>query len=198
VTQDLLARFYLTCRHGRHHGGAGQCGQHRHTLATAAALALAAGAASVDVAVTHALLAGDALQRFHQAGVSELRSTDSVPHSNNGVALASCWHGRPSEMWARIDLCADWFTAGEWTRAIPATAAKFTMDLVLKWFIPAQLKPVEKWQLRSSSMTLRTTPCWLRVRADRRRVCLWKEWVGESGAPGLQIFSFTIFKREIA
>jgi ribose-phosphate pyrophosphokinase len=60
-----------------------------YTLATAAALALAAGAASVDVAVTHALLAGDALQRIHQAGVGEFWSTDSVAHPSNVVALAS-------------------------------------------------------------------------------------------------------------
>jgi ribose-phosphate pyrophosphokinase len=60
-----------------------------HTLATAAALALAAGAASVDVAVTHALLAGDALQRIHQAGVGEFWSTDSVGHPSNVVALSS-------------------------------------------------------------------------------------------------------------
>ncbi len=59
-----------------------------HTLATAAALALAAGAASVDVAVTHALLAGDALQRIHAAGVGEFWSTDSVAHESNVVALA--------------------------------------------------------------------------------------------------------------
>ena len=59
-----------------------------HTLATAAALALAAGAASVDVAVTHALLAGDALQRIHQAGVGEFWSTDSVAHPSNVVGLA--------------------------------------------------------------------------------------------------------------
>jgi uncharacterized membrane protein len=56
---------------------------------TAAALALAAGAASVDVAVTHALLAGDALQRIYQAGVGEFWSTDSVAHPSNVVALAS-------------------------------------------------------------------------------------------------------------
>ena len=59
-----------------------------HTLATATGLALAAGAASVDVAVTHALLAGDALQRIHQAGVGEFWSTDSVAHPSNVVGLA--------------------------------------------------------------------------------------------------------------
>lgn len=60
-----------------------------HTLATTAALALAAGAASVDVAVTHALLAGDALQRIHQVGVGEFWSTDSVAHSSNVIGLAA-------------------------------------------------------------------------------------------------------------
>ena len=59
-----------------------------HTLATAAALALAAGAASVDVAVTHALLAGDALQSIRQAGVGAFWSTDSIAHDSNVVALS--------------------------------------------------------------------------------------------------------------
>ena len=59
-----------------------------HTLATAAALALAAGAASVDVAVTHALLAGDALQHIQQAGVGEFWSTDAIAHASNVVPLA--------------------------------------------------------------------------------------------------------------
>jgi len=58
------------------------------TLAKAAGLALAAGAASVDVAVTHALLAGDALQRIHQAGVGEFWSTDCIAHESNVVTLA--------------------------------------------------------------------------------------------------------------
>lgn len=42
----------------------------------------------MDVAVTHALLAGDALQRIHQAGVGEFWSTDSVAHPSNVVGLA--------------------------------------------------------------------------------------------------------------
>jgi ribose-phosphate pyrophosphokinase len=58
------------------------------TLAKAAGLALAAGAASVDVAVTHALLAGDALQRIHQAGVGEFWSTDCIAHESNVVTMA--------------------------------------------------------------------------------------------------------------
>lgn len=64
-----------------------------HTLATAAALALGAGAASVDVAVTHALLAGNALQRIHQAGVGAFWSTDSVAHPSNVVGLANLLAG---------------------------------------------------------------------------------------------------------
>ena len=68
-----------------------------HTLATAAALALAAGAASVDVAVTHALLAGDALQRIHQAGVGEFWSTDSVAHPSNVVGLSGLLAGAIKE-----------------------------------------------------------------------------------------------------
>ncbi len=59
-----------------------------HTLATATALALDAGAASVDVAVTHALLAGDALQRIHRAGAGKFWSTDSIAHASNVVPLA--------------------------------------------------------------------------------------------------------------
>ena len=58
------------------------------TLALAARLLLQAGAASVDVAVTHALFAGDALQVLHEAGVGEVWSTDCIPHPSNAVAMA--------------------------------------------------------------------------------------------------------------
>lgn len=58
------------------------------TLAQAARLLRAAGAASVDVAVTHALFAGDALQTLHDAGVGEVWSTDCIPHASNAVAMA--------------------------------------------------------------------------------------------------------------
>ncbi len=60
-----------------------------HTLAGAAKLLLAAGAASVDVAVTHALFAGDALQVIQQAGVDHVWSTDCITHSSNAVSMAS-------------------------------------------------------------------------------------------------------------
>lgn len=59
-----------------------------HTLARAADLLLAAGAASVDVAVTHALFAGDALQIIKQAGVGEIWSTDCIEHPSNAVSVA--------------------------------------------------------------------------------------------------------------
>ena len=58
------------------------------TLAQAARALLAAGARSVDVAVTHALFAGDALQVIRSAGVGRVWSTDSVPHASNSVHIA--------------------------------------------------------------------------------------------------------------
>jgi ribose-phosphate pyrophosphokinase len=58
------------------------------TLAHAAQLLLAAGAASVDVAVTHALFADDALPIIHQAGVNAVWSTDCIPHPTNAVRMA--------------------------------------------------------------------------------------------------------------
>jgi ribose-phosphate pyrophosphokinase len=60
-----------------------------HTLARAAQLLLAAGAASVDVAVTHALFAGDALQLLEQAGVAKIWSTDCIEHPSNAVSMAA-------------------------------------------------------------------------------------------------------------
>ncbi|MNJ59199.1 Ribose-phosphate pyrophosphokinase 2 [compost metagenome] len=58
------------------------------TLARAAELLLAAGAASVDVAVTHALFAGDALAVIRAAGVEHIWSTDCIAHESNAVAMA--------------------------------------------------------------------------------------------------------------
>lgn len=57
------------------------------TLAAAARGALAAGAASVDVAVTHALFIGDALAQVRVAGVRHVWSTDCVPHESNAVSV---------------------------------------------------------------------------------------------------------------
>lgn len=57
------------------------------TLAAAARAALAAGAAGVDVAVTHALFVGDAEAQLRAAGVARLWSTDCVPHASNAVSI---------------------------------------------------------------------------------------------------------------
>lgn len=58
------------------------------TLARAAQAALAAGAVSVDVAVTHALFADDALQVIREAGVRNVWSTDCIAHESNVVSIA--------------------------------------------------------------------------------------------------------------
>jgi ribose-phosphate pyrophosphokinase len=58
------------------------------TLEVAAGALLARGAASVDVAVTHALFVGDALQRLRRLGVREVWSSDCVPHESNCVSVA--------------------------------------------------------------------------------------------------------------
>ncbi|MGQ7957524.1 ribose-phosphate diphosphokinase [Pseudomonas sp. SP16.1] len=59
-----------------------------HTLAQATRLLLAAGAASVDVAVTHALFADDALALLHASGVGQVWSSDCIAHPSNAVAMA--------------------------------------------------------------------------------------------------------------
>lgn len=59
-----------------------------HTVAQATRLLLEAGAASVDVAVTHALFAGDAMAVLRDAGVADIWSTDCIPHPSNVVPMA--------------------------------------------------------------------------------------------------------------
>lgn len=58
------------------------------TVAACATLLLARGARRVDVAVTHALFVGDALEVLAAAGVSEVISTDAIAHPSNRIALA--------------------------------------------------------------------------------------------------------------
>ncbi|MNN79753.1 Ribose-phosphate pyrophosphokinase 2 [compost metagenome] len=58
------------------------------TLARAAELLLAAGAASVDAAVTHALFAADALEIIRAVGVREVWSSDCIGHPSNAVSVA--------------------------------------------------------------------------------------------------------------
>lgn len=59
------------------------------TLAAVARSALAAGARRVDVAVTHALMIGDAADALRDAGIGDLISTDTVPHPSNRIATAA-------------------------------------------------------------------------------------------------------------
>jgi ribose-phosphate pyrophosphokinase len=58
-----------------------------HTLAAAARVLLAAGAARVDAVVTHAVLAPEAGATLKRAGISEFWSTDSVPHESNALSV---------------------------------------------------------------------------------------------------------------
>lgn len=62
-----------------------------HTLAQTARLLLAAGAASVDIAVTHALFIDGALQLIRDAGVGEVWSTDCIEHASNAVSMAGAF-----------------------------------------------------------------------------------------------------------
>lgn len=58
-----------------------------HTLARAAVKLRAAGARSVDVAVTHALFAPGAVQLVRSSGVGEIWSTDCIAHASNAVSI---------------------------------------------------------------------------------------------------------------
>lgn len=58
------------------------------TLVEAAQACLRAGAASVDVAIVHALFAGDALARLRDCGVRHVWSTDAVAHPTAVVPVA--------------------------------------------------------------------------------------------------------------
>jgi ribose-phosphate pyrophosphokinase len=41
------------------------------------------------VAVTHALMVGDAAEALRSAGIGELLSTDTVPHPSNRIGTAA-------------------------------------------------------------------------------------------------------------
>ncbi len=57
------------------------------TLMVCAQALLKAGAASVDAVVTHALFPPAMLEDFQRAGIRSVRSTTSVPHPSNAIAL---------------------------------------------------------------------------------------------------------------
>ena len=58
------------------------------TIASAVRLCLESGAAQIDVFVTHALFSEGAMERIRDAGVSQVWSTDSIPHESNALHLA--------------------------------------------------------------------------------------------------------------
>jgi len=47
----------------------------------------AASATTIDVIITHALFAPELTREFMQAGIRSIRSTNSVPHPTNAIAL---------------------------------------------------------------------------------------------------------------
>lgn len=57
------------------------------TLMVCAKALQAAGATTLDVVVTHALFAPELVSEFLHAGIRSVRSTDSVPHPTNAIAL---------------------------------------------------------------------------------------------------------------
>lgn len=63
------------------------------TLAAAACALREAGARRIDVLITHAIFAGDALDTLKAAGVTDIWSSDSVTHPSNAFALASLLAG---------------------------------------------------------------------------------------------------------
>lgn len=59
------------------------------TLIACARSVMAAGAIMVDAIVTHALFPPELLGEFMRAGIRSIRSTNSVPHPTNAIALDS-------------------------------------------------------------------------------------------------------------
>jgi ribose-phosphate pyrophosphokinase len=57
------------------------------TLMTCAKVLHAAGTTTVDTVVTHALFAPELVRALFEAGIRSVRSSDSVPHPTNAIAL---------------------------------------------------------------------------------------------------------------
>ena len=57
------------------------------TLMTCAQALVAAGARSIDAIITHALFPPELTRDFARAGIRSIRSTNSVPHPSNAIAL---------------------------------------------------------------------------------------------------------------
>jgi len=73
-----------------------------HTVARSAQQLRAAGAASVDVAVTHALFPDDALPMMQAAGIDEIWSTDCIAHPSNVVYLADTLAAALTQLAGRV------------------------------------------------------------------------------------------------
>ena len=57
------------------------------TLIACAKALTAAGATTIDAVITHALFAPELVRTLFEAGIRSLKSTDSVPHPTNAIAL---------------------------------------------------------------------------------------------------------------
>ncbi len=56
-------------------------------MLTCAKVLRAAGATTIDAVVTHALFPPELLRALFDAGIRSIKSTDSVPHPTNAIAL---------------------------------------------------------------------------------------------------------------
>lgn len=86
--REVEIEFEAADLHGKHCVIVDDVASTGRTVAACARLLLARGARRVDVAVTHALFVGDALDVLSAAGVSEVISTDAIAHPSNRIALA--------------------------------------------------------------------------------------------------------------
>ena len=57
------------------------------TLIACARALLAAGCRTIDAVITHALFPPEMIRKFHEVGIRSIRSTTSVPHPSNAIAL---------------------------------------------------------------------------------------------------------------
>ncbi len=57
------------------------------TLIACARALLAARCGTIDAIITHALFAPELIRKFHEVGIRSIRSTNSVPHPSNAIAL---------------------------------------------------------------------------------------------------------------
>jgi ribose-phosphate pyrophosphokinase len=74
-----------------------------HTLARAAEILLAAGAKTVDVAVTHALFDEQAETVMMKAGIGQIWSTDCVLHASNAVTVMPAIAQKLLSLWERFN-----------------------------------------------------------------------------------------------